>query len=132
MLGLRMIMGGMSNLSRGIGVQSLDMMMSIMNTKVEGSMIVWMPRVVTTCMIIMLTMIATVTTKWMRTITIMIMQHMTLVKGKGLVMWSVNIGAQRDHSPEILNIEGRVFIVFKSVFCAGKFTENNRPSPQTY
>lgn len=123
MLGLRMIMGGMSSLSMGIGVQKLNMMMSITSTmiiKLEDSMIIWMPRVITTFMIVMLTMIVIVTTKWMRIITIMIMQHMTLVKGIGLGIWSVNIGAQRGHSPEISNTEVLVFNIFDSLFCAKK------------
>lgn len=123
MLGLRMIMGGMSSLSMGIGVQKLNMMMSITSTmiiKLEDSMIIWMPRVITTFMIVMLTMIVIVTTKWMRIITLMIMQHMTLVKGIGLGIWSVNIGAQRGHSPEISNTEVLVFNIFDSLFCAKK------------
>lgn len=104
-LGLRMIQGGMSNLSLGIGVRKLTVTMGIMSTmiKVGDSMIIWMPRVTVTLMIDMLMMFVIVTIKWMKIITIMIMQHMTLVKGKGLGMLSANIGAQKGQSPEILN-----------------------------
>lgn len=80
-------------------------------------------------MIITLTMIVIVTTKWMRIITIMIMQHMIAVKGRGRGIWSVNIVDQKDQCPENLNIEGLIFIVFQSVFCAGKFIEYNCPGP---
>lgn len=85
-MSLRMIVVGKTSMSMDIGMQTLIMTLSIMTPTI-------MEMIVVTITISILTLIG-----WKMT-TMQDVQHLNHMKRREVMMWTVNIGAQRDHIP---------------------------------
>lgn len=85
-MSLRMIVVGKTSMSMDIGMQTLIMTLSIMTPTI-------MEMIVVTITISILTLIG-----WKMT-TMQDVQHLNHMKRREVMMWTVNINAQRDHIP---------------------------------